>query len=59
MNTTTTTYEYTERDRADLAMTVVLVSFTMLFASLFLMYMVYRVTNSVWPPMGSPYHTHD
>ncbi len=52
MNTTTTTYEYTERDRADLAMTVVLVSFTMLFASLFLMYMVYRVTNSVWPPMG-------
>ncbi len=45
-------YGYTDKDRANLAMTVTLVSFAMLFASLFLMYAVYRVTNTVWPPMG-------
>jgi cytochrome c oxidase subunit 3 len=43
---------YTQKERAALAMTVTLVSFAMLFASLFLMYMVYRVSNTVWPPMG-------
>ncbi len=46
------TLGYTDRDRASLAMTVALVSFAMLFASLFLTYAVYRVRSAMWPPMG-------
>ncbi|MCO4792962.1 MAG: cytochrome c oxidase subunit 3 [Bacteriovoracaceae bacterium] len=37
---------------SSIAMTVVLVSFSMLFASLFLGYAYYRITSPVWPPMG-------
>ncbi len=37
---------------SSIAMTVVLVAFSMLFASLFLGYTVFRVTSDVWPPMG-------
>lgn len=35
-----------------IAMIVVLVSFSMLFASLFLGYVYFRITSPVWPPMG-------
>lgn len=52
MSTTLGPTAYTEEDRADMAMTVVLTSFAMLFASLFLMYAVYRNANSIWPPTG-------
>ena len=37
---------------SSLAMTVALVSWSMLFATLFLGYAVYRLSASVWPPMG-------
>jgi cytochrome c oxidase subunit III len=37
---------------SSLAMTVALVSWSMLFATLFLGYAVYRFSASVWPPMG-------
>jgi cytochrome c oxidase subunit 3 len=37
---------------SSIAMLVVLVSFSMLFASLFLGYSYYRITSEVWPPMG-------
>jgi len=37
---------------SSIAMALVLVSFSMLFASLFLGYAVYRFQNPVWPPMG-------
>ena len=35
-------------------MTVALISFSMLFATLFLAYFVYRLTAQVWPPLGTP-----
>ena len=41
-----------EKLASSIAMIVVLVSFSMLFASLFLAYFYYRVTEPVWPPMG-------
>ncbi len=41
-----------EKLAASIAMIVVLVSFSMLFASLFLAYFYYRITEHVWPPMG-------
>jgi len=37
---------------SSIAMTVVLVAFSMLFASLFLGFTVFRFTSPVWPPMG-------
>ena len=37
---------------SSIAMTIVLISFSMLFASLFMGYAVYRIQNPVWPPMG-------
>lgn len=37
---------------SSIAMTVVLISFSMLFATLFLGYAVYRITSDVWPPAG-------
>lgn len=36
----------------DLAMTVGLVSFSMLFVTLFMGYFVYRTSTAVWPPEG-------
>lgn len=41
-----------KRMASAIAMTVVLVSFSMLFASLFLGYFYYRITATVWPPAG-------
>ena len=35
-----------------IGMTVLLVSFAMLFASLLLGYIIFRLSNEVWPPMG-------
>ncbi|MBL7665604.1 MAG: heme-copper oxidase subunit III [Bacteriovoracaceae bacterium] len=52
MTTGTNEILIAEKERADLAMTVTLVSFAMLFATLFLMYAVFRSANPVWPPMG-------
>lgn len=45
---------YIERSRtaASIAMTIMLVSFSMLFATLFLGYVVFRVQSEFWPPMG-------
>lgn len=37
---------------SSVAMTMVLVSFSMLFATFFLGYAAYRFTSPVWPPMG-------
>jgi len=37
---------------SSIAMALVLISFSMLFAALFLGYAVYRMQNPVWPPMG-------
>lgn len=37
---------------SSIGMTVLLVSFTMLFATLLLGYTVFRLTNDIWPPMG-------
>ena len=37
---------------SSIGMTVLLVSFSMLFATLFLGYAVFRASNQVWPPMG-------
>ncbi|MFG1484359.1 cytochrome c oxidase subunit 3 [Halobacteriovorax sp. HFRX-2_2] len=39
---------------SSIAMIVLLVSFTMLFATMLLGYSVYRLTVDVWPPMGMP-----
>lgn len=41
-----------QRLAASIAMTVLLISFSMLFAALFLGYTVYRVQAEAWPPMG-------
>lgn len=41
-----------EKLASSIAMIVILVSFSMLFASLFLAYFYYRITEPVWPPMG-------
>ena len=41
-----------QRLASSIAMTVVLVSFSMLFASLFLGYFYYRLTAISWPPMS-------
>ena len=38
--------------QSSITMTVLLVSFSMLFATLFLGYFVFRVRSTVWPPMG-------
>lgn len=37
---------------SSIAMTMVMVSFTMVFATLMLGYFSYRFTSDVWPPMG-------
>ena len=42
----------TTKVSSSLAMTIVLISWGMLFATLFLMYVIYRSSNPVWPPMG-------
>ena len=41
-----------ERLTSSIAMTMTLVSFSMLFATLFLGYISYRFTSEVWPPVG-------
>ena len=41
-----------ETIQSSITMTVLLISFSMLFGTLFLGYMVYRVRATVWPPMG-------
>jgi cytochrome c oxidase subunit 3 len=41
-----------ESIQSSITMTVLLISFSMLFGTLFLGYMVYRVRATVWPPMG-------
>lgn len=38
--------------RNSIAMLVLLISFSMLFATLLLSYTVYRFSNTVWPPLG-------
>ena len=38
--------------QSSITMTVLLISFSMLFGTLFMGYMVYRVRATVWPPMG-------
>lgn len=40
------------RHNSSLAMVVVLISFAMLFLTLLMGFTVYRLNNSVWPPMG-------
>lgn len=44
----------TVRDQyvSNISMIVTLISFTMLFATLFLGYAMYRLTSEQWPPMG-------
>jgi cytochrome c oxidase subunit 3 len=37
----------------NLAMTVALISWAMLFATLFMGYAIYRTSSAVWPPMGT------
>ena len=37
---------------SSIGMIIILVSFAMLFASLLLGYVVFRLSNEVWPPMG-------
>ena len=43
-----------QRLASSVAMTILLVSFSMLFAAFFLGYAVYRIQNENWPPMGMP-----
>ena len=38
--------------QSSITMTILLVSFSMLFGTLFMGYMVYRVRATAWPPMG-------
>ncbi len=45
-------YNKNEVRHSSLAMTIALISWMMLFASLFMAYAIYRFQNSVWPPMG-------
>ena len=40
--------------QAEIGMTVALISFSMLFATLFLAYFIYRFNAQVWPPLGTP-----
>lgn len=49
-------YIHPEKERlaAGIAMGILLVTFSMLFATLFLGYAVYRIRADVWPPMGMP-----
>jgi cytochrome c oxidase subunit 3 len=42
----------TKKNQHTLAMTVALISWGMLFATLFMGYAVYRSSTNVWPPMG-------
>ncbi len=49
---TMTKERYGRRLTSSIAMTVVLVTFSMLFASFFLGFTVFRITSDVWPPMG-------
>lgn len=55
MTTQTMTIKQNVREAkaiADISMVIVLVSFSMLFATLFLSYVALRFTAPVWPPMG-------
>ncbi|WP_372655285.1 heme-copper oxidase subunit III [Halobacteriovorax sp.] len=53
MSNTTLTKERVGRQiTSSIAMTVILVTFSMLFASLLLGFTVFRLTSDVWPPMG-------
>lgn len=53
MNPQTMTKERMGRQiTSSIAMTVILVAFSMLFASLFLGFTVFRLTTPAWPPMG-------
>ena len=38
--------------QSSITMTVLIISFSMLFGTLFMGYMVYRVRSTTWPPMG-------
>lgn len=38
--------------QSSIAMTIVMISWVMFFATLFLAYGIYRFTSEVWPPMG-------
>jgi cytochrome c oxidase subunit 3 len=49
---TMTKERYGKKLTSSIAMTVVLVTFSMLFASFFLGFTVFRITSDVWPPMG-------
>ena len=42
------------REVANIGMTIILISFSMLFATFFLVYILYRSSAPVWPPMGMP-----
>ncbi len=44
--------ELQEKNMADVSMVVTLISFSMLFATLFLGFVVYRFTLPIWPPAG-------
>lgn len=41
-----------KRIQSSIAMTLTLISFAMLFASLFLGYCIFRFNSPIWPPMG-------
>lgn len=43
---------YVEGQHKKLAMTVAIISWSMLFATLLLGYFVYRFTQTIWPPVG-------
>lgn len=52
---TTANFEYSTEDKAQnhkLAMTVAIISWSMLFATLLLGYFVYRYSQTLWPPLG-------
>lgn len=52
MNSVAQIYREHEVKKDMIAMTILLVSFSMLFATLLLGYTVYRFSNQVWPPIG-------
>ena len=52
LNSVAHIYKEKESRKDSIAMTVTLVSFSMLFATLMLGYTVYRFSNQVWPPIG-------
>ncbi|MCB9060289.1 MAG: cytochrome c oxidase subunit 3 [Halobacteriovoraceae bacterium] len=51
-NTLITKVQTSERVASSIGMAVLLISFSMLFLTLFMGYAVYRLTANVWPPLG-------